>query len=297
MTIEAVRELATRLQVACGAYAALGAALDAYANGREIATLVKDEIGRLLAIHATEGILDSVPPDALQPVIAEIRTTLYHGANLAGGQTRAPGWLHTEAEVLRDQGTVSAAFPAMWKQNVIPRLEGLADRLEAGGAFLDVGVGVAAIAIAMARIWPKVRVVGIDFWQPALAIARENIRTAKLEHRIQLREQPVQELSDSGAFDLVWLPVTFIGTAILHRAVERIWRALRPGGWLLIPCINPSAPPTHSAFVRLRTTLWGGTPLLPTEGEALLKDAEYVEPITLGGALNAFNVMVAGRRP
>jgi hypothetical protein len=39
------------------------------------------------------------------------------------------------------------------------------------GAFLDVGTGVGGLAIEAARVWPALRVVGIDQWEPALALA------------------------------------------------------------------------------------------------------------------------------
>lgn len=55
-----------------------------------------------------------------------------------------------------------------------------------GASFLEVGVGVAAIAIEMARLWPSLRVVGIDGWAPALAVARENVRATDLASRIEL---------------------------------------------------------------------------------------------------------------
>jgi SAM-dependent methyltransferase len=295
MTIEAVRELATRLQVASGAYAALGAALDAHANGSKLDPSVRDEIHRLLAAHGADSILEEVGPASLAPVIAEIRATLYHGARLAAGPAD-PGWKHADAQVLRDQGVVSGVFPGMWKQNVVPALDGLGERLESGGVFLDVGVGIAAIAIGMARTWPSLRVVGVDLWAPALTIARENVRASNLEGRIELREQSIQDLPDRDAFDLAWLPITFIGNAILKPAVQRIHEALRPGGWLLMPCINPAVNAAMTSFVRLRTLLWGGSPLLPAEGEALLSDSGYAEVKTLKGAPNAFNVMVAARR-
>ena len=59
---------------------------------------------------------------------------------------------------------------------IAPKLDGLAARLEApGAAFLDVGVGVGLLGVEMARLWPNLRIVGIDVWPPSLALARQNV--------------------------------------------------------------------------------------------------------------------------
>ena len=97
----------------------------------------------------------------------------------------------------------------------------------------------------MARLWPLLRVVGIDPWQPALAIARENVRMEGLHTWIELREQVVQELSDTEVFDLAFIPGFFIAEAVIRTALERVCRALRAGGW--ISCSEPkSLAPTPS---------------------------------------------------
>jgi predicted O-methyltransferase YrrM len=67
---------------------------------------------------------------------------------------------------------------------------GLAERLRsAGAALLDVEWGVARSAIALAQMWPELRIVGIDPWEPSLRLARENVDQADLGGRIELRQQ------------------------------------------------------------------------------------------------------------
>jgi Methyltransferase domain len=297
MTIEAVRDLAMHLTVSTGALVALGAALNELVTGVQLAPAIKAEIDHLLDVLGARSMLDGVSQAALQPVLAEIRATLLQGAKLLGSPPSGPGWTHTEAEVLQSQGEVSAAFPGVWKQTIVPRLEGLSERLEStDGAFLDVGVGIGALAIAMARQWPSLRVVGIDPWRPALAIARENVRRAELLTRIELREQAVQDLSDTDAFDLAWLPMAFIDGTLIRAAVERAHHALRLGGWLLFQSVNPSTDPLTTAFVRLRTMLWGGCPMVPGEAEGLLNQVGYTQVQTLQSAPTVMTVMIVGRR-
>jgi 2-polyprenyl-3-methyl-5-hydroxy-6-metoxy-1,4-benzoquinol methylase len=160
---------------------------------------------------------------------------------------------HMMDAVHRYEGTVKTA--------IVPRLEGLAERLESGdGTFLDVGVGVGALSIVMATLWPSLRVVGIDRWRPSLAIARERVQRLGLGPRIELREQAVEDLADSQVFDLVWPPSVFISETLVGPALTRLYRALRPGGWILSPSVNPAADPLTIAYARLRTVLWGGRP-------------------------------------
>src|SRR5262249_30850438 len=145
---------------------------------------------------------------------------------------------------------------------IVPALEGLAPRFANGATFLDIGVGVAGTAIAMAQQTPNLRVVGIDVWQPSLALARANVERAKLKDRIELREQPAESLSDEAAFDLAWMPVPFMPERIIPQAIERVLRALRPGGWLIIPFpAVDDLPPAIAAMFKIRFTQFGGPPL------------------------------------
>ena len=83
----------------------------------------------------------------------------------------------------------------------------------------------------------------------------------------------MQDLDDVEAFDLVWLPLDFLPPAVVPAALERVRRALRPGGLLLVghPRRRRRGPPPAAA--RLRCVLWGGDPLGPEPVVALLEAA------------------------
>src|SRR5512145_2687553 len=98
---------------------------------------------------------------------------------------------------------------------IAPRLKRLQERLEDSGFFLDVGIGVAGLSIVTARTWPKLRIVGLDVWPPSIELARENVRAAALENRIELRQQSVEELPDEDVFDLAWIPTAFVPATAL----------------------------------------------------------------------------------
>jgi SAM-dependent methyltransferase len=64
-----------------------------------------------------------------------------------------------------------------------------------GTAFLDVGTGVAALAIAMCRLWPSLQVVGIDPSEHALALAREQVAAADASGQVELRQASIEDLA------------------------------------------------------------------------------------------------------
>src|SRR5262245_23532031 len=298
MTIEAVRDLVMRLKISTSALAALGVALDERVTGTRLDPAIKTEIDSLLDALGARGMLEGVSTTELKPVLAETRTTLLQGAKLLLNPTSGPGWTHTEAEILQSSGEVSAAFSVLLKQSIVPRLEGLSQRLEAtNGAFLDVGVGVGALSIAMARLWPSLRVVGIDRWRPALAIARDNVQKAEFLTRIELREQAAHDLSDADAFDLAWVPGSFINEALIGATLERVHRALRPGGWVVFGIQNPGKDPLTASLARLRTVLWGGCARVLDDAEILLNQAGYTQVQTLPSSPTSIMALIVGRRP
>lgn len=295
MTIEAVRDLLMRLSASTRAIAALGLALDERVKGAPLDPAIKTEIDHVLAALGASEMLDEINPAELKPVLAEIRMTLLQSAKLLLSPT-SPGWTHSEIDILQSTGEFSAGFPLSLKQTMA-RHEGLAKRLESpDAAFLDVGVGVGGISIAMARAWPMLRVVGIDPWRPSLDIAHENVKTAGLHTRIELREQTAQGLSDAKAFDLAFFPSFFIAEAVIGTALERVYHALRPGGWISFVIQNPGPDPLTASLARLRTVLWGGHPWTPGEAESLLNQAGYVQVQTLPSGPTAPGVQIIGRR-
>jgi hypothetical protein len=76
------------------------------------------------------------------------------------------------------------------------------------------GTGVGWLAIEAAHVWPALRVVGIDQWEPALALARENLGKSGVAERVEIRLQCVEDLEETARFSLAWLPGPFI-----------VWRA------------------------------------------------------------------------
>jgi SAM-dependent methyltransferase len=218
----------------------------------------------------------------LGPLRDDLRTTLLQSMDLVTKARHEPdalgGWGHTDEDLLQSQGRLSAAAVPLLATVLFPRVPGLLDRLGNGsGAFLDVGAGVAAVTIAMCRRFPAVRAVGLEPAPAPLALARRNVAAAGLEDRIELRGQRVEELGDEEAFDVAWLPASFLPADAFAAALRIVHRALRPGGLLLTGALDGSGADAAAAVTRLRLALWGGASLAPAEVVAMVEAAGYVD--------------------
>jgi precorrin-6B methylase 2 len=158
-----------------------------------------------------------------------------------------------------------------------------------------VGVGVAAISIAMCRIWPGLRVVGIDPYELALSLANRNVERAGLSGRIELRRQGVEQLDEVAVYDLAWLAGPFLSRPALEVGLERVREGLRPGGWVVLG-LYVDEDPLRAALARLRTARSGGAIIAPEEAERLLRSAGLVEVATMRVSANPSAIDVVGRR-
>lgn len=174
------------------------------------------------------GVADQVA--ALEPgeravILAFSRSYLAQGLDLVDDPTRPSSWSHTDPVLLQAQGSASG---------IVATLLTNLGLVEDGARILDVGTGVAGIAIAFCKLLPNATVVGIDPWEPSLALARANVAEAGLQDRVQLVAAGVQELEDDEGFDLAWLPSFFIPEPVLEPAIQRLHGLLRPGGRLVV---------------------------------------------------------------
>jgi SAM-dependent methyltransferase len=297
MSSQVLRDYTNRHLGSTTVLAALGVVLDAQLTATPLQPALQGQIEEVLDAVGLVGMTEGASAADLKQVLAEIRFNMLLDAKFLCHPTRSLAWTHNESEILQAGGEVSAGFADALTQTIIPRLDGLSRQLNsAEGSFLDVGVGVAGLSITMVHLWPSLRVVGIDPWAPALALAHENVRRAGLTDRIQLREQMVEDLSDTNAFDLAWLPSAFIPETVIPTACGQVYRALRPGGWLLFAIAHSGTDIVTASLVRLRTVLWGGTLIAPTQVEALLRQTGFADVRTLPSPQGAIVALIAARR-
>ncbi len=235
MSADPLRDLVTKLGSSAEALAALGAVLRLRMSGTEASSEVEACLAEVVHALGLEETLAAATPAELGTALSPVRALFLQALDLLNDPAREPGWSYTDAELLESQGQTSAAFAGVFGETVVPALDGLGGRLEGPDAtFLDVGVGVAGLTVAMCRVWPTLKAVGIDSWDPALVLARRNVAAAGLTDRIELRHQLVEDLADLNAYDLVFLPGPFLPPRVLESAVGRVREALRPGGWAVL---------------------------------------------------------------
>jgi cyclopropane fatty-acyl-phospholipid synthase-like methyltransferase len=141
---------------------------------------------------------------------------------------------------------------------VVPGALKAAPELTNVRSFLDIGTGVGLLAVAAARVWPDAKIVGIDIWPPSLKLAETSVREAGLQDRVTIRPQDVAALEDVEQYDCVWFPSFFFNRAQFEAAMPRAFRALQPGGWLVLGRFVASADPLAAATSELRLVRGGG---------------------------------------
>lgn len=275
-----------------------------------VESLPRERIRRCLDIAVTRGLVMqngdrfALAPGALPysrgpmrtGLLGEIRSTLMQSVAYVDAATQTTptrGWYHTDPRLLQAQGDSSIGFAGALGGGLAAALDGLDQRLTSPDArFLDVGVGVAALSIAMARTFPKLRVIGLDVFDVPLSIARENVKRAELGDRIELRQLALEDLREESVYDLVWLPACFLAPSGVTAAIARARAALKPGGWLLSPTVGSNVEPASRQVATLILEQWGTV----TESEPVARmfaDAGLT-PRTLPGP--GWLALVAGQR-
>lgn len=190
-------------------------------------------------------------------------------------------------------------------KKLLPGIDGLSARLEAGGTVLEVGCGTGNFLVQVAKSFPKARAIGVDLDADSLAIAQWRLTDAKLADRVSARFGAVEEVVDSGSVDAVVMIEVLheIAQPLRPTVIRQCARALNPGGVLLI--VDETYPSTlaqtREADYRfpLQTGIeeltWGN--VIPTreEQERLLGDAGFEPPYDRSIIGEGFTVLAARR--
>ena len=105
------------------------------------------------------------------------------------------------------------------------------------GRALDIGCGFGEIDILLAKN-TDFQIVGCDISEVAVKVAKENVRKAKLENRIQIEEKDVYSLKyPDESFDVV-LSFGYVSAATYPEVQKEVARVLKPGGILICDFIN-----------------------------------------------------------
>ena len=142
---------------------------------------------------------------------------------------------------------MSAGLHHRWRERAADRAE-----LSAGDSVLDVCCGTGDLAFELAgRVAPNGKVIGCDFSEPMLDLAREKAAGRGIEGA---RFEWADALSlpyDAGRFDAVTVGFGVRNFADRDRGLREMTRVLRPGGRLVVLEFTEPRRPPFSTFYAL----------------------------------------------
>jgi SAM-dependent methyltransferase len=198
-----------------------------------------------------------VDPDerlSLTPVAAAVLTDRDHPAHAIGPFLDLPGRMATlermpdafrtglgldyDAHGPACADAIALGFEPWMRRflvpDVLPQLDGVVDRLEAGATVADVGCGAGGMVLLLADAFPRSRVVGYDISQHALARARR--RQAEVgASNVEFHDPRTSPLPGDGSVDLVTTFDCIHDMTQPGAVIEQIRAALTDDGtWLLV---------------------------------------------------------------
>ena len=260
MSLDDALALTNRLLTSADALAALTARLRLAELGEGADPAVRAQLDRIADVLQARELFDGLDEHERAIVVSFARSYLRQAVDLVEDPLRDSGWSYTDPVLLQAQGSASAAVANLF------RAAGLGTP---DARILDVGTGVAGLAIAFCRTYPEATVVGLDPWEPSLEIARGNVEDAGLASRITLVASTIEDFRDEEGFDLAWLPSPFIPEAVLDDAIARIHVLLRPGGTLVVGTTQGEEGSLESLVDDLRNIRSGGS--LTSAEDALVR--------------------------
>jgi SAM-dependent methyltransferase len=190
-------------------------------------------------------------------------------------------------------------------KKILPTLAGLTQRLEAGGAVLEVGCGTGNLLVQLAKAFPKARCIGVDIDADSLASARQRLEKAGIADRAEARQGTVGQVVARASVDAVVMVEVLheIAPRLRPSVIEESAAALKPGGWLVI--VDETYPSTLEEMRKpefrfplmtgFEEMVWGN--VLPTreEQEKLLRDAGLAGSIDRSVIGEGFTVLTTQR--
>jgi SAM-dependent methyltransferase len=141
---------------------------------------------------------------------------------------RRPARYHRSIEQLTRQDI------AVFFEEALAAIPDLVTDLAGGADVIDLHCGGGRWLVAVARRFPAARLVGVESEPDSTARAVRLIAEAGLESRIRIEACEVAAITHRDAFDLAYFQHALDEIADPAAALAAAWRALRPGGRLLV---------------------------------------------------------------
>lgn len=123
---------------------------------------------------------------------------------------------------------------AVFFQEALAALPQLVADLARGGRVVDVHCGGGRWLIAMARRFPALELVGIEFEADSVVRARANVEAAGLTERITIKQAGVTQPGQAGEYDLAYFQYALHQLPDAPAVLRAAWAALHPGGRLIV---------------------------------------------------------------
>lgn len=127
-----------------------------------------------------------------------------------------------------------------WRRLAVKRSE-----LKEGGTGLDVCCGTGMLTMEQARAaGPAGRIIGLDFSENMIAVARQNIRDFEFKDSIQFIQGDAMDLPfENNAFDCVTVGWGLRNVPDILKTVQEMARVVKPGGKVIsLDMAQPTAP-------------------------------------------------------
>jgi SAM-dependent methyltransferase len=192
---------------------------------------------------------------------------------------------------------------AVFFEEALAALPDLVADLARGADVADLHCGGGRWLVAVARRFPACRLVGVEAEPDSTARAMRLVQEAGLESRIRIEAREVSSITHEADFDLAYFQHALHELPDPEASLAAAWRALRPGGRLLVLgwCL-PSSPEDLATLhgqlitgVALDEALHGGRLRTVEEHAALFTAAGVPEPEAI--ALPSGATLLVARRP
>ncbi|HVH41652.1 MAG TPA: class I SAM-dependent methyltransferase [Labilithrix sp.] len=168
----------------------------------------------------------------------------------------------------------------------LPALDGVTPKLEKGALVADVGCGVGASTILMAKAFPRSRFRGFDYHAGSIELARKRAEAAGVADRVTFAVAKSTDFPKEGAgYDLVCHFDCLHDMEDPKSAAKRVREAIAPDGtWMIVePFASDRPEENHNPVGRIyyaastmlcvpHSLAFGGPALGAQAGEARLRD-------------------------
>ena len=165
---------------------------------------------------------------------------------------------------------------AVFFQEGLAALPALTDELSRGIDVLDVACGGGRWLTAIARRFPRTRLVGVEFEPDSVARAMRHVTKSGLDDRIRIEAREVADMTFDREFGLVYLQDALHELPDPVAGLRQSWAAVAPGGRLVVLdwCL-PSDPDDDRTLQD--QLLWGIQLDELYQGTRMLTLEEFVE--------------------